>query len=496
LVRGEGEIVDKARGHVNAPATGRQRPARTCESGWYTAPKVLMSDSHRSEGRQTADELNRITSQVPTLAIIGRPNVGKSTLFNRLLGRRQSIVHNLPGVTRDRIAGRTRLGDDFPVELVDTGGLVPGDDPLGLSAQVFLAIEESDLLLLVVDGKEGLTTADETVAANLRRFAKPVLVVVNKSDTRAAREQVAEFHRLGMGEPILVSAEHGDGIGELREAAQALLPAPEPLEQGDSLPSFAIVGRPNVGKSSLVNQLLGETRVLVSPVAGTTRDPVDSLLEWNERTFRLVDTAGIRRRSQVSGVAEEIAVLFARRQMDSAQVVVVVIDASRGVTTGDMAIAGEAWELGRGVVVAFNKWDLVDDEARERVEASWPRIAELLAEPERVNLSALTGRHVDRLMPAVARTLDRCRLELGTGEINRIFERAVAQHTPPSLRGKAWKLYYATQVGKAPPTFMLFANHPLERQNTYRRYLENRLREELSLGGVPVRLVIRRRGET
>ncbi len=448
-----------------------------------------------NESYNPGEELKRITSRVPTLAIIGRPNVGKSTLFNRLLGRRQSIVHNQPGVTRDRIAGRAWLSEEVPIELVDTGGLVPGDDPLGLSAQVFLAIEESDVLLLVVNGKDGLTTADETVAGNLRRFAKPVLVAVNKADTRLAREQVDEFHRLGLGDPVLVSAEHGDGIGELRAAIEALLPPPEPVEQGDSLPSFAIVGRPNVGKSSLVNSLLGESRVLVSPVAGTTRDPVDSLLAWGDHTFRLIDTAGIRRRSQVSGVAEEIAVLFARRQMDQAQVVVVVIDASRGVTTGDMAIAGEAWDLGRGVVVAFNKWDLVDHEARERVEATWPRIAEMLADPERVNLSALTGRHVDRLMPAVARTLDRCRLQLGTGEINRFFEKAVASHPPPSQRGKAWKLYYATQVGTAPPTFMLFANQPLERQSTYRRYLENRLREELSLGGVPIRLVVRRKGE-
>lgn len=438
----------------------------------------------------------RISSQVPTLAIIGRPNVGKSTLFNRLVGRRQAIVHNLPGVTRDRLVGRCELAEGFPVEVIDTGGLVPGDDPLGLSAQVFLAIEESDLLLLVVDGKEGLTTADEKVAENLRRFNKPVLLVVNKSDTRVAREQIHEFYRLGMGEPRLVSAEHGDGIGDLQDAARALLPVPEAAGEEEELPSFAIVGRPNVGKSSLVNTLLGESRVLVSPVAGTTRDPIDSFLAWNDRTFRLIDTAGIRRRSQVSGVAEEIAVLFARRQMDRAHVVVVVIDASRGVTTGDMAIAGEAWELGRGVVVAFNKWDLVDEATREKVEASWPRIAEMLNDPERVNLSALTGRHVDRLMPAVARTLDRCRLQLGTGEVNRLFERAVAQHPAPAVKGKAWKLYYATQVATAPPTFMLFANLPLERQSTYRRYLENRLREELSLGGIPIRLVIRRKGET
>jgi len=454
-----------------------------------------MNDSSDLNVDVSAEEGLLTGGRVPTVAIVGRPNVGKSTLFNRLLRRRQSIVHNQPGVTRDRIVGRTDLAENFPIELIDTGGLVPGDDPLGLSAQVFLAIEESDLVMLVVDGKEGLTTADETVAEHLRRFGKPIILVVNKADTRLAIEQVNEFHRLGLGEPILVSAEHGGGIGELQDAAVDLLPAQAAAHASDELPAFAIVGRPNVGKSSLVNKLLGESRVLVSPVAGTTRDPIDSYLSWNDRTFKLIDTAGIRRRSQVSGVAEEIAVLFARRQMDLAQVVVVVVDASLGVTSGDMSIAGEAWGLGRGVVVVFNKWDLVDEEARERVEMSWPRISEMLSVPERVNLSALTGRHVDRLMPAVERTLDRSRLQLGTGEINRLFERALAHHAPPSFRGKTWKLYYATQVSTGPPTFMCFANYTLERSHSYRRYLENRLREELSLGGVPIRLVIRRRSE-
>lgn len=433
-------------------------------------------------------------STQPVVAIIGRPNVGKSTLFNRLVGRRQAIVHDLPGITRDRIHGRWPLDDEREVELVDTGGLVPGDDPLGLSAQVALAMEESDVLLLVTDGRDGLVAADEQVWQEARKTNKPAVLVVNKGDTRAAEEQFNDFYRLGLDRQVMVSAEHGRGIQELREALLELLPEPEAVEESDpEIPSLAIVGRPNVGKSSIVNNLVGQARVLVSPVAGTTRDPVDTLLDVDGRSYRLVDTAGIRRRSQVTGVAEEIAVLFARRQVERADLVVLVIDGSRGLTTGDLAIAGEAWELGRPVVAAVNKWDLLDDESREDLENEWYRLDQLLARPERVNISAVSGRRMDRLLPAVDRTLVRCRLQLGTSEVNRLFERAIRNHQPPQVHGRPWKVYYATQVRSAPPTFMLFANRTLERSDTYRRYLENRLREELDLAGVPIRLVIRRR---
>lgn len=435
----------------------------------------------------------------PAVAIIGRPNVGKSTLFNRLIGRRQAIVHGQPGVTRDRITGRMAADDGRSLELVDTGGLVPGDDPLGLSEQVFLAIGESDLLLLVVDGRDGLVAADERVWQAVRRTGKPTILVVNKGDTHAACERFDEFYRLGIEHQLLLSAEHGQGIGELREIlTELLLSAAEPEEgipeEGSvEMPSIAIVGRPNVGKSSLVNRLLGQPRVLVSPRAGTTRDPIDTMLRSNERCYRLIDTAGIRRRSQVTGAPEELAVMFARRQIERAEIVVLLIDAAQGVRSGDLAIAGQAWELGRGVVVAVNKWDLLNEEARERLENSWPRLAELLAMPQRVNLSALSGRHIDRLLPAVERTLERYQIRLSTSEVNQLFELAVKRHQPPQRGGKPWKLYYATQVSTAPPTFMLFANRTLERHDTYRRYLENRLRETLELGGIPVRLVIRRR---
>ena len=429
-----------------------------------------------------------------TVAVIGRPNVGKSTLFNRMVGRRQAIVHDQPGVTRDRIFGRAELDDGRAVELIDTGGLVPGDDPLGLSEQVHLAIDESDLLLLVVDGKEGLTASDEQVWDEVRREGKPTVLVVNKGDTRAAQEQFDEFYSLGVDPQVLVSAEHGRGLEALAALMAERLPQARAAEPAPAdLISIAIVGRPNVGKSSLVNHLLGETRVLVSPRAGTTRDPIDTELEWRERRFRLVDTAGIRRRSQVSGVAEDLAVLFARRQMERSELVVLLIDAAQGVTSGDLAIAGTAWELGRAVVVAVNKWDLIDDESRRALEEDWPRLDELLSGPARVNVSALTGRRLDRLLPAVVATSQRYRLQLGTGEVNRIFERAVARHQAPQHHGRPWKLFYVTQVSTAPPTFMLFANRTLNHSSSYRRYLENRLREAHDLGGVPIRLVIRRR---
>ncbi|MFP3939312.1 MAG: ribosome biogenesis GTPase Der [Thermoanaerobaculia bacterium] len=428
----------------------------------------------------------------PTVAIVGRPNVGKSTLFNRLVGRRQAIVHGRPGVTRDRITGLAELSEGGRFQLVDTGGLVPGEDPLGLSEQVEAAVAESDLLLLILDGKTGLTPADEEVWRHLRSSGKPTLAVVNKGDTNEARDRFSEFYRLGIESQLLVSAEHGLGIEDLRDAIGHALPELPEAEPTDA-PAVAIVGRPNVGKSSLLNRIAGESRVLVSPVPGTTRDPVDTLIRRSDREYLLIDTAGIRRRSKVSDAPEELAVMMARRQIERARLVVLVIDATAGVTTGDLSIAGTAWELGRAVVVAVNKWDLLDEEGRRRLDLTWPRLEELLARPLRVNVSALTGRALDKLFPAIDRALEAHGTQLPTAEVNRLFEEAVRRRRPPAVQGRPWKLYYATQVTTAPPTFMLFANRGLPRKDAYRRYLENRLREVLDLPGVPVRLVIRGR---
>jgi GTP-binding protein len=430
----------------------------------------------------------------PTVAIVGRPNVGKSTLFNRLLGSRKAIVHDLPGVTRDRITGLAEMDDDRPVQLIDTGGLVPGNDPLGLNDQVLLAVQESDLLLLVVDGRQGLVAADQEVWGELRRSGKPAILVVNKGDTGEAARRFPEFYRLGVDPQLLVSAEHGGGVQDLWEAIGAALPV-QAVEPRPEAPPIAIVGRPNVGKSSLLNRIVGQPRSLVSPQAGTTRDPVDTLITRGERSYLLIDTAGIRRRSQTSGVAEDLAVMMARRQIERAEVAVLVIDATAGVTSGDMAIAGTIWELGRAAVVAINKWDLLDAESRESLELSFGRLDQLLATPPRVNLSALSGRGVEKVFGHLDHALVAYHTKLGTGEINRLFEAATKRVQAPAEGGHPWKMYYTTQVSTAPPTFMLFANRTLPKNSHYRRYLENRLREELDLGGVPVRLVIRKRGK-
>ncbi len=430
------------------------------------------------------------------IAIVGRPNVGKSTLFNRLVGRRQAIVHGSPGVTRDRLVGRFELEGRGAVELIDTGGLVPGDDPLGLNAQVEFAVEESDVLLLVVDGREGLAAADEQVMERLRVRGRPIVVVVNKADTRAARDGYHEFHALGGDGLVLLSAEHGAGFDDLhREVARHVGNAS--AEVPVRAESVAIVGRPNVGKSSLVNRLLGQERTLVSAVAGTTRDPIDSLLEREDGPdYLLVDTAGIRRRSQVQDAPEELAVMLARRQIERAALVILVLDASEGVTAGDLAIADTAWQSGRAAVMVCNKWDLLEDEGRERLELDWERVAELFARPGRVNISARTGRGVGNVLSALDRVGERHRLRVPTADLNRELRRIVGRHQAPAEGGKPWRFFYATQVDEAPPTFLLFANRRLKRGHGYRRYLENSLRQTLGLDGVPLRLVVReRRGD-
>ncbi len=433
-------------------------------------------------------------SVTPRIAIVGRPNVGKSTLFNRLVGRRQSIVHDMPGVTRDRLFGRAELTSGLEVEVIDTGGLLSGVDVLGLNEQVMLAIEESDLVILVVDGHAGLTIADSEVGDRIRKAGKRALLVVNKSDVREAREREPEFYRMGFEPQLLLSAEHGRGIEDLRLAIIAALPSQEePSPEQEVAPAVAIVGRPNVGKSSLLNQLVGTARALVSPIAGTTRDPIDTLIAHGDQRFLLIDTAGIRRRSRMADAPEEVAVMMARRQIERARVAVLVIDAADGVTSGDLAVADSIWELGRAAVIAINKWDLLDDDRRQHLERSYERLDEMLAKPRRINISALSGRGVQKIFAALGETLKAFEQRLSTADVNKLFETAVARHRPPAKDGHPWKLFYATQVSTAPPTFMLFANRTLAVSDPYRRYLENKVREKLELFGVPIRLVIRRR---
>jgi GTP-binding protein len=429
----------------------------------------------------------------PAVSIVGRPNVGKSTIFNRLVGRKQAIVHDQPGVTRDRNIAEAPLEADWPVHWIDTGGLMFDDDPLGLNRQVRSAIDESDLVLLVVDGREGLVPADLRIVEELRPLGKKVLLLVNKGESQRVAQGLGEFYALGYPDPILVSAEHGLGFDELRSRIRKVLSKPVVASAGSEAPPVAIVGRPNVGKSSLLNRILGENRVLVSPVAGTTRDPIDTLVERDGKRFLFIDTAGIRRRAKVSGTPEDLAVLFAKRQVERADVAVLVVEAQSGVTSSDLAIAGAIWEAGRAAVVVVNKWDLLDDLSRERLEASWPRLEEILAGPPRINLSALHGRGVEKLFPAVERSLAKFRTHMTTGELNRLLEEALAAHSPPTVNHRPWKVFYSAQVSSGPPTFMVFANRTLPHSHPYRRYLENRLRAKMELEGIPVRLVIRAR---
>ncbi|MEE8367360.1 MAG: ribosome biogenesis GTPase Der [Thermoanaerobaculia bacterium] len=427
---------------------------------------------------------------LPSVAIVGRPNVGKSTLFNRFVGRRQAIVHDRPGVTRDRISGIAEIASGHKIHIVDTGGLVPGHDPLGLNKQVLQAVQEADFCLLLVDGRQGLVTADEQVWHEIRPLGKPTLLVVNKGDTRLAQENFREFHSLGFSEIHLLSAEHGTGFADLCETLVEVLPTVG-VEVSSAACKVAIVGRPNVGKSSIVNRILGEERVLVAPTPGTTRDPIDSTFETDGKDYLLIDTAGIRRRSKAADTAEEIAIMMARRQIARADLALLVIDAAHGVTTGDLSIAGVAWEEGRATVVVVNKWDLLSEPEHEALEKTWERLAMVLSSPPRVNISALTGRGMKSLFPQVSASYEAYIQEIPTSELNRVLQAAVTRHPAPARHGRPWKFYYATQVSQAPPTFILFANRKLDHHSNYRRYLENYLHEEFELAGIPARLVIR-----
>jgi GTP-binding protein len=383
---------------------------------------------------------------------------------------------------------------------------------------VLLAVDESDVLVWMVDGRTGPVPADEEVLAVLRGRGKPIVLAVNKGDVREARAGVSEFHRFGF-EPILISAEHGTGIDVLCERVRQRIPELPATAVAAAGPTVAIVGRPNVGKSSLLNRLVGAERVLVSPEPGTTRDPIDTVVQWNDQPFVLVDTAGIRRRAKVSGAPEDLAVMMAQRQIERAQAALLVIDAAQGITSGDLTIAGVIRERARACVVVCNKWDLLSErgssgggpggadrtppathgsglgiEARERLERDWERLDDLLAGPARVNVSAKTGRGIEKIFPQLARTLEDYQRRVETSRLNAALERAMERHHAPSVDGRPWKIFYASQVGAAPPTFMLFATRSLPQKSSLRRYLENFLRRELGLGGVPIRLVIRQRG--
>jgi GTPase len=437
------------------------------------------------------------------VAIVGRPNVGKSTLFNRLIGERRSIVGDEPGITRDRIYGEVEwAGAKF--SLIDTGGIVPDDDaviPANILKQAGVAIDEAHVLIWVVDARAGITQLDEELAALLRSTGKHVLVAANKSDSSRQESESTEFYRFGFDDVFPISAEQGIGIGDLLDSVVELLgeetPVDEPPESREL--RLAIVGRPNVGKSSLLNRLLGEDRVIVSPVAGTTRDAIDTVLQTPERNFRLIDTAGIRRKGKTDEMAEKLSVIMARKSLERADVAIVIVDAVEGVTALDANIAGYALDAGCSIIIAVNKWDAVA-EKETNTAAEFERglrdKMKFLEWAPVITISALTGQRVERILSLVLKADEARNRRIPTSQLNDFFERAIAQPrggtAPSPAKGgfSRLKVQYLTQVGLRPPTFVVFTSGGKPGLHfSYERYLLNRLREEFDFFATPLRII-------
>jgi GTP-binding protein len=438
------------------------------------------------------------------VVLVGRPNVGKSTLFNRITGSRRAIVTPIAGTTRDVIEQPAEWqGATFT--LIDTGGLFGAStDPLHelVVRHGRPAIESADVVVFVVDGREGLVPADEEIAASLRAVRAPILVAVNKTDDRRAKHRAVEFYTLGFEPVVEVSAEHGEGVGDLLDEIVQRLPIRRDGSRGKELPetAVAIVGRPNVGKSSLLNRLLKEERSIVSEAPGTTRDTVDAILKWHRRTFRIVDTAGIRRPGRVAraGQLEAISVIVARQAIEKADVAALVIDATEGATDQDGAIAGEAEKAGCGVIVAVNKWDLMKGRAADfskTFDENLRRQLKFLDYAPVLHISAVTGERVSKVLETIDKVAEARKQRVPTGELNRFVKAVTAVHPPASPGKKEVRILYAAQTGTAPPTFVFFTNVATEFHFSYERFLVNRLRESFGLMGTPIRLHVRRRAK-
>ncbi len=436
----------------------------------------------------------------PIVAIVGRPNVGKSTLFNVLAGGNISIVKDTPGVTRDRIyADCNWLDHNFT--LIDTGGIEPDSKDVILTQmreQAEIAIQTADVILFVTDVRQGLIDADEKVATLLRKSGKPVLLVVNKVDSfQKFQADVYEFYNLGIGDPLPVSAASRLGIGDMLDAVCAYFPEKNLETEADELPKIAIVGKPNVGKSSIINKLLGENRVIVSDVAGTTRDAIDTEILWNEQPYVLIDTAGLRRKNKIKEELERYSIIRTVSAVERADVVVLVIDALEGVTEQDAKIAGIAHERGKGILVAVNKWDALekDDKTIYRFTEKVREVLSFMPYAEILFISAKTGQRLGKLFEYIDMIIQNQQMRIQTGVLNEILTEAVAMHQPPSDKGKRLKLYYITQVSVKPPTFVIFVNDKELMHYSYTRYIENKIREAFGFKGTSLRFIIRERKE-
>lgn len=432
----------------------------------------------------------------PIVAIVGRPNVGKSTFFNRVTGTRKALVDNFPGVTRDRhYSDAVWNGVDFT--LVDTGGFPGGDEDNfahKIRSQILQAIEDADVIILLLDGKSGISPFDEDVVRILRPLSQPVFFAVNKIDGVEQEVKLYDFYKLGIKKLYPISAEHRYGITDFLDDLTEILPKTDIEEDGDVV-RLAVVGKPNVGKSSLINRMLGQQRLLVSDMPGTTRDAIDSLCKINEKPYLLIDTAGIRRKARVSKKLEKFSIIKALRSLDRCDVALIVIDAHQGITEQDINIAGYAFDRGCGCILLLNKWDLVEKDSKTSKEY-YDRLrmqAKFLSFAPMTTISALTGQRVFKIFDIVEDVFKQYTLRMGTGQLNRVFEQAILQNEPSLYRGRRLKFYYATQISTRPPTFVCFVNYPDAVHFSYKRYLMNQIRDKAGLDKTPIRIIFRKR---
>jgi GTP-binding protein len=433
----------------------------------------------------------------PIVAIVGRPNAGKSTLLNRVVGKPLAIIEDMPGTTRDRnLADVTWQGVNFT--MIDTGGLEIEPDTTiaqGIKAQIETAIGDADVILDMVDVKDGLTRSDFEIADMLRRASKPVLLVVNKADNERLEMEALEFYELGLGEPLVISSHHGRNVAELMDRIVTLLPPPPPAEPATEAIKVAIVGRPNVGKSMLLNALVGNKRAIVDDKPGTTRDAVDTPFDFNGHNVLLIDTAGIRRRGRVKVGVERYSVIRTLRAIDRADIVLLILDATEVATTQDTHIAGYIEQAAKGIIIIANKWDLIEN----KDIAGWNRVIKskfkFASYAPILYTSAKSGQGVEKIMPQVSQVYQERLKRLSTAKVNSVVQQAVASHNRPRIKNKQLKVFYATQAEVNPPTFVFFTNDTRLIHFSYRRYLENKLRESFGFAGTPLRMVFKTRGE-
>ncbi|EAG6100103.1 ribosome biogenesis GTPase Der [Listeria monocytogenes] len=432
----------------------------------------------------------------PVVAIVGRPNVGKSTIFNRIVGERVSIVEDVPGVTRDRIYNSAEwLGKEF--NIIDTGGIDLSDEPFleQIRAQAEIAIDEADVIIFITNGREGVTDADEQVAKILYRSNKPIVLAINKVDNPEMRDQIYDFYSLGFGEPYPISGSHGLGLGDMLDAVRAHFPKEEGEEYPDDTVKFSLIGRPNVGKSSILNALLGEDRVIVSDIAGTTRDAIDTTYTFDGQDYVMIDTAGMRKRGKVYESTEKYSVLRAMRAIERSDVVLVVINAEEGIREQDKRIAGYAHDAGRAIIIVVNKWDAINKD--EKTINVWTEDIreqfQFLSYAPIVFVSAKTKQRLNNLFPLINQVSDNHSLRVQSSMLNDVISDAVAMNPSPMDKGKRLKIFYTTQVAVKPPTFVVFVNDPELMHFSYERFLENRIREAFPFEGTPIRVIARKR---